>query len=112
MLFHRFKPNILFKPHWLLTSGFDSGFCAEITDIVKGQMSTSFDETGQRVHSCTTCSFTARVTSNLRSHVEAKHLAGLMYQCNICHQFPAKTWQTLQGHMRKEHGVTQNTAFK
>ena len=71
-------------------------------------MSVSLDQQGQRVHSCTTCNFTAKVTSNLRSHVDAKHVHGLMYHCQVCRQFPAKTWQTLQGHIRKEHGVTQN----
>ena len=85
----------------------DIGFCAEILDLVKRQMSVTFDEVGGRLHVCTTCAFTAKVTSNLRSHVEAKHLAGLMYQCHMCRDFPAKTWQTLLGHMRKEHGITQ-----
>ena len=88
-------------------SGSDFGFCAEISDLVKKQMTVSIDEAGVRWHSCATCSFTARVTSNLRSHVEAKHLGGLMYQCHVCRNYPAKTWQTLLGHLRKEHGVTQ-----
>jgi len=79
----------------------------EISDLVKRQMSVTFDEVGGRLHVCTTCAFTAKVTSNLRSHVEAKHLSGLMYQCHMCRDYPAKTWQTLLGHMRKEHGITQ-----
>jgi len=83
-----------------------TGLCAELGDLVKQQMSVSFDASGQRLHVCTTCTFTAKVTSNLRSHVEAKHLGGLMYKCSMC-LFQAKTWQTMLGHTRKDHGVTQ-----
>ena len=81
---------------------------AELSDMVKQQMTVSYDENGLKVHSCKTCNFHAKVTSNLRSHVEAKHMKDRMYQCMFCGE-TKKTWQTLQVHMKKDHEVYQHS---
>jgi len=76
----------------------------ELSELVKQQMTVDYDMNGLKVHSCKTCNFTAKVTSNLRSHVEAKHMKDRMYQCIYCGE-TKKTWQTLQVHMKKDHEV-------
>jgi len=76
----------------------------ELSELVKQQMTVDYDVNGLKVHSCKTCNFTAKVTSNLRSHVEAKHMKDRMYQCIYCGE-TKKTWQTLQVHMKKDHEV-------
>jgi len=79
----------------------------ELSELVKQQMNVDYDSNGLKVHSCKTCNFTAKVTSNLRSHVEAKHMKNRMYQCMYCGE-AKKTWQTLQVHMKKDHEVYQS----
>jgi len=76
----------------------------ELSELVRQQMAVDYDVNGLKVHSCKTCHFTAKVTSNLRSHVEAKHMKDRMYQCIYCGE-NKKTWQTLQVHMKKDHEV-------
>ena len=78
---------------------------AVLSELVKQYMTVSFDQNGLKVHSCKTCNFQAKVTSNLRSHVEAKHMKDRMYICDYCGQ-TTKTWQTLQVHMKREHETT------
>jgi len=81
----------------------------ELSEMVKLHMDVSYDLNGLKVHSCKTCNFQAKVTSNLRSHVEAKHMKDRMYQCIYCGE-TKKTWQTLQVHMKKDHEVYQQSA--
>jgi len=72
--------------------------------MVRKQMSTGCDENGQKYHFCLTCPYKAKVTSNLRSHVEANHMEDMMYTCHECGK-EMKTWQALQAHARKMHGI-------
>eukprot|EP00092_Neocalanus_flemingeri_P100229 GFUD01127996.1.p1 GENE.GFUD01127996.1~~GFUD01127996.1.p1 ORF type:complete len:359 (+),score=85.43 GFUD01127996.1:26-1078(+) len=80
----------------------------ELSEMVKLQMDVGYDLNGLKVHSCKTCNFQAKVTSNLRSHVEAKHMKDRMYQCIYC-GISKKTWQTLQVHMKKDHEVYEHS---
>ena len=60
---------------------------------------------GRKCHACKMCQFIARNTSNLRSHVEAKHTNGEAYICEYCHD-KKTTWQTFQAHVRRFHSNT------
>merc|ERR1712059_26789 len=77
----------------------------DLIELVRKQMSVGFDESGQKFHCCRSCNFRAKVTSNLRSHVEANHMGDMMYTCQVCGE-TKKTWQTLQNHARKTHGLS------
>ena len=91
----------------MATFKLESFSCVELSEMVKQQMTVDYDLNGLKVYSCKTCNFTAKVTSNLRSHVEAKHMKDRMYQCMYCGE-TKKTWQTLQVHMKKDHEVYQS----
>jgi RNase P subunit RPR2 len=71
---------------------------------VKDYMILTFDEKGVRMHMCAKCRFSARNTSNLRSHIEANHMEGRTYTCRVCGEVK-KTWQTMLTHCRSQHGL-------
>ena len=66
----------------------------------------TFDEKGSRVHTCAKCRFSARNTSNLRSHIEANHMQGRAYTCGLCGE-EKKTWQPIPlSWLRRRKSVT------
>jgi len=70
---------------------------------VKAMMVTTQDVSGSKMHTCTECTYSIRNTSNLRSHIEARHTTR-MYKCEHCHE-EKRTWQGYLGHLRGRHGV-------
>jgi len=78
---------------------------------VKSMMITTQDQAGFKVHSCSLCSYSVRNTSNLRSHIEAKHTSD-MYACEHCSE-KKRTWQGYLGHLRGVHGLSvKSSQFK
>ena len=67
-------------------------------------MLTTTDTAGFKLHNCSVCDYSVRNTSNLRSHIEAKHTAD-MYVCEHCAD-RKRTWQGYLGHLRGVHGVS------
>jgi len=70
---------------------------------VKGLMVTTTDTSGFKLHTCAMCDFSVRNTSNLRSHIEAKHTSR-RYACAHCKE-EKRTWQGYLVHMRSVHGL-------
>jgi len=78
----------------------------EVWDFVRSMMSVEFDVNNLKRHVCVGCRFQSRNSSNLRSHVEAKHLPmDQFYRCDIC-ACKKRTWQRLLGHMRESHSTS------
>ncbi|XP_023319825.1 protein bric-a-brac 1 isoform X5 [Eurytemora carolleeae] len=71
---------------------------------VKRMMLTSTDRMGLKQFSCSLCNLGFRNSSNLRSHIEAKHTTR-MYMCRMCRE-EKRTWQGFLTHMRSVHGIS------
>ena len=63
------------------------------------------DENQVQVWQCMQCGKTSRYITNMKDHVEAKHLEGLSYSCPECHK-PSKSKQSLRAHMKTAHNLS------
>lgn len=74
---------------------------------VKAMMVTTQDVSGVKMYTCTECTYSIRNSTNLRSHIEAKHTTR-KYLCEHCNE-GKRTWQAFLGHMRNIHGLRGKT---
>jgi len=73
-----------------------------VFEKIKNYMENSFDAEGKRVVVCKFCGFQSRYATNVRSHVEGKHTAGLVYSCLYC-SYQVNTHQTYLSHVKRTH---------
>ena len=70
------------------------------------------DSNGNRIYICKEpgCFYSSNLLPNFRSHYEAKHCAQF-YECPQCSKF-IKTYQSLQRHVKNEHGEAKESVNK
>jgi hypothetical protein len=66
-------------------------------------------KTDSQKYKCTECSYTAKKSSNLKTHVEAKHRSN-MYSCDLC-SFTTTTLAYLKVHTHKHTVMTEKRHY-
>jgi len=77
----------------------------DVDALLASFMQKILDENQVQVWQCIQCGKTSRYITNMKDHVEAKHLEGLSYSCPECHK-TSKSKQSLRAHMKTAHNLS------
>ena len=71
----------------------------DVESLVQSFMKKTTDEFNTTVWQCVQCGKVSRVSTNLKDHIEAKHIEGLQFECTQCLKI-FKSRPSLRTHMR------------
>jgi len=52
---------------------------------------------------CSECGYSSKIKTNLKMHVESKHIVSAGFNCEVC-QFFCPNRQSLKNHFDRKHG--------
>jgi len=78
---------------------FDQSGYKDLESLVQSFIQKTFDDFNSPVWQCIQCGKISKVSTNLKDHIEAKHITGLQFECIHCKKV-FKTRPSLRTHMR------------
>ena len=80
-------------------------FISDVDAVLSDYMQKIVDENQAQLWQCLQCGKTSSYITNIKDHIEAKHLEGYQFQCPECPKI-VKTRASIRVHMKSAHNMT------
>ena len=84
---------------------FAAAYYENLDQEVQSKMNQVIDSTGQKVWNCIVCSYARKRISDVRKHIERKHI-DMQFQCEYCDSVVSSR-ENLKNHLKIRHNIVQ-----